>query len=236
MSARQQGEGGVHLEAYPDSDGSDPKFNTADADVARIWDTLQRYQVDFAIEQERTAYETSLAWQRARTVLDVGTGNGYYLRRIASLFPGKAYRGIYTSQELIAIADPTDGVEFRCHEVAEETRGYDFAIMRLLLQHLTDPEAMLASVARVTAPGGAAFVIDCCDALRRFEPDLPEFRRFFGAYAEQQASIGRRRDIADRLPDVVRHGREWRVGDHLRLVLSSTRPGNLGYFRRIYGL
>jgi SAM-dependent methyltransferase len=220
-------------------EGADPKFNTADAEVTAIWDALQRRQVDFAIAQEVPAYRASVRWRGARTVLDVGTGNGYYLRRIATLFPGKAYRGIDTSKELIARAHSEEKghacLEFVCRDVADEPDCHDFVIMRLLLQHLADPEAMLERAARVTAAGGAALVIDCWDAVRRFEPDLPAFRAFFRAYAEHQAAMGRRRDVVDRLPELARRTGAWRVADQQKVMITSSAPGQLARFREIYG-
>jgi SAM-dependent methyltransferase len=220
-------------------DAPDQKFNTADAEMTAIWDALQRHQVDFAFAQEAPAYRGSAPWRRARTVLDVGTGNGYYLRRIASLFPDKVYRGIDTSRELIGVATRGGGaaapIDFQCRDVADEPDRHDFVIMRLLLQHLANPEAMLAQVARSTAYDGAALVIDCWDAMRRFEPDLPEFRQFFRAYAEHQAASGRRRDVVDRLPDMARRTGAWEVVDHLRLIITSSAPGQLALFRQIYG-
>jgi SAM-dependent methyltransferase len=220
-------------------DAADQKFNTWDAEMTTIWDALQRRQVDFAFAQEAPAYRGSAPWRRARTVLDVGTGNGYYLRRIASLYPDKVYRGIDTSRELIGIATRGGGaatpIDFQCRDVADEPDRHDFVIMRLLLQHLANPEAVLAQVARATAHDGAALVIDCWDAMRRFEPDLPEFRQFFRAYAEHEAASGRRRDVVDRLPDMARRTGAWEVVDHLRLIITSLAPGQLALFRQIYG-
>ncbi len=55
--------------------------------LTEIWDRLQRLQTNFCINQELPAYYTCPQWEKARTVLDVGTGNGYYLRKIAARFP-----------------------------------------------------------------------------------------------------------------------------------------------------
>ena len=217
----------------------DAKFNTADAGVAEIWDTLQRRQVDFAIGKELAAYREGARWRRARTVLDVGTGNGYYLRRIAALFPDKAYCGIDTSRELVEIAAAEAGaasnLEFYCRDIADEPLQHDFAIMRLLLQHLSDPQTMLEQVGRATAPGGAALVIDCWDAARTFAPDVPAFRGLFQAYTDHQATLGRRRDVVDRLAEMAAKSGMWEVADHRQVVVASSAPGQLALFEDIYG-
>jgi SAM-dependent methyltransferase len=215
------------------------KFDTRDAYLALLWDSMQRDQVDFAVNQDLAAYYTSPQWRRARQVLDLGTGNGYYLERIASHFPEKRYRGIDTSPEMIALAHQLtlDGrIEFETRDVFEETGQYDFVIMRLLLQHLPNPEAVLARVAELTEPGAAAFVIEADDPLRFFSPAVPEFMKVFHAYTQEEASRGLHRDIAERVPTLVASRGEWRVGETQRFVIPSTLPGNLGRFRRIYGL
>ena len=60
----------------------DPHFGTHKRDILRIWDQMQRLQTDFAIAQELSFYYASPQWHEARTVLDIGAGNGYYLKRI----------------------------------------------------------------------------------------------------------------------------------------------------------
>lgn len=217
---------------------SDPLFKTEDAGLTAQWDAIQRYQVELAVRQELAAYYTSSEWAGARTVLDLGTGNGYYLHTIASYFPGKAYLGIDKSPELIERArrsGAVEGVSFSQADFAETSGSYDFVIMRLLLQHLPDCAAVLNDVARLTKPGGAALIIDAYDAARFFEPEVPEFMRFFRAYAAQQAGFGLDRDVTEQIPDLIKAGGRWRVASQLQFTVPSTLRGNLGRIRLIYG-
>src|SRR5215468_1538514 len=86
------------------SDHADPLFGTKKPTLLEIWDQIQRLQTDFALAQELSCYYTTPQWHAANTVLDLGTGNGYYLQKIAGYFPDKVYRGVDLSAELIAIA------------------------------------------------------------------------------------------------------------------------------------
>jgi hypothetical protein len=41
--------------------------------------------------------------------------------------------------------------------------------------------------------------------------------------------------VVDRLPDMARRTGAWEVVDHLRLIITSSAPGQLALFRKIYG-
>lgn len=218
---------------------SDPHFETQKQALLKIWDQMQRLQTDFALAQELTFYYTSSQWHVADTVLDLGTGNGYYLRKIASCFPGKAYHGIDVSAELIAIAKRESGegnVSFSHRSLFDVAEPYDFVLMRLLLQHLDDIRAVLNHVAMLTSPGKAALIIDAYDPLRLFHPPLPEFTEFFTAYAEQERKAGRDRHVASRVEQAIASSTKWRLGSMLQLLIPSTIPGNLELFTRTYTL
>lgn len=217
----------------------DPLFRTEDMDLAEMWDAIQRYQVDFAIHQELTAYFTSREWERARTVMDLGTGNGHYLMKIARSFPDKQYHGTDKSSELIAIAKKkgsAHGIRFSSGDLFDAVGSYDFIIMRLLLQHLSDIDALLDKAASITNPGGSAFVMDAHDPLRMYRPEVPEFRGFFEAYTKQQRQRGLDRSVALRFDERIAAHPKWKLGDILRLILPSTIPGNLDLYRRSYAL
>jgi SAM-dependent methyltransferase len=217
----------------------DPHFVTRKPEILEIWDQMQRLQTDFAIGQELGFYYTSAEWQSARTVLDVGCGNGYYLGKIAGRFPEKSYHGIDLSAELVAVAKAESGgrnVSFSCRELYELTESFDFVLMRLLLQHLDDVPAFLDEVAMVTKPGKSALIIDAHDPARFFYPDLPDFMKFFTAYSENERKAGRDRCVFSRVKRALASSRAWRLGDITSLVIPSTIPGNMALFNQTYTL
>jgi SAM-dependent methyltransferase len=217
----------------------DPLFGTQKRTILEIWDQMQRLQTDFAIAQELTFYYTSPQWHAAQRVLDLGAGNGYYLRKIAARFPDKIYHGVDVSAELLAIAEREAGggnVSFSHRNLFEVTESYDFVLMRLLLQHLDDIKAVLDHVAALSRPGESALIIDAHDPWRFFHPDLPEFTGFFAAYAEHERTAGRDRSVASRVERALASSSGWRWGGTLQLLIPSTIVGNMDLFTRTYTL
>jgi SAM-dependent methyltransferase len=219
------------------------KFDTRNQRLLSLWDKIQRIQVDFCFAQEVSIYYMSEEWlNAARTVLDVGTGNGYFLQKLRELFPDKHYRGIDVSAELVAQARAALGEAAGVDLTIEDyfaTRGiFDAVIMRLFWQHLPIDrlDAALGQLDAITRPGSAVLITDAHDAVRCFVPGLPEFRKVIDAYTEQQRHSGCRRDVATLLVDRFARSDTWRIAADLRLLLPSSIPGYRPLFARIYQL
>lgn len=213
----------------------DPLFETShQSDLTEMWDRVQRTQVDLGFAQELVAYYSADTWMEAKSVLDLGTGNGYYLRKLASYFPDKTYCGIDSSQELIAIAESettVPNISFRYCDLFDAGGQYDFVIMRLLLQHIQDVSRALAKVAEMTRPGGSALIMDPYLPARLFRPEAPELTKFLAAYKAQQAEQGLDREIAAHLDAEIDSNPKWRLADRMVLINPSTFPGTLEIFQ-----
>jgi SAM-dependent methyltransferase len=217
----------------------DPLFGTQKSTVLDIWDEMQRIQVNFAFAQELSFYYTTDRWHQARTVLDIGTGNGYYLGLLSGRFPNKAYHGIDTSGELVAIAENEVGshnLNFLHGNLFDVNETYDFVIARLLIQHLDDVQAALSHIASITNLGGTAVIIDSYDPYRFFYPALPEFMQFFATYTEHEKAAGRDRNVADTVAKAIANIQSWKSAEPIKLLIPSTIPGNLDLFTRTYTL
>ena len=220
-------------------DQSISDFTSHRAGLPELWDRLQRHQTDFCIAMELPHYYTSPSWLAARSVLDLGTGNGYYVHRIESRFPEKHYTGIDICEELIDVAERENdksNIAFRCGDFFDLEQRFDFVIVRLVLQHLPDVDVALRKLAEITAPGGSALVIDAYDPVRFYWPDVPNFMRFFCAYADYQRELGLDRSAVDNLAETAKAHDTWRVGEALHVTVPSTLPGNLDLFRTSYGV
>ncbi|MBL0714117.1 MAG: class I SAM-dependent methyltransferase [Desulfosarcina sp.] len=217
-------------------------FATRDQRLLAIWDEIQRVQTDFCFAQEVSAYYYSEHWiHNVKTVLDVGTGNGYFLSKLQTLFPEKDYTGIDTSREFIGLAQAhlgSSGVQLKTRDYFNVTGVYDFVIMRLFWQHLPNSrlEEALNKLTEITKPGSSVLISDAYDEVRYFLPALPEFRKIIAAYTNQQKSARRNRDIVTTLRDWAESMDLWRVGCDLPLILPSSIPGYLHLFGRIYEL
>src|SRR5262250_664659 len=176
--------------------------------VASKWRRLMKYQADLLFPMELAFYHRRQEWHNASTVVDLGTGNGYYLCKLAGQFPLKRYTGIDLSGTNIKAATryyrknwegPEKNVTFFVHNVNEFKGPYDLAIARLLVQHLTSLETFLERMQDVLSPTGSLFVIESCDSDRVFVPELPSFKMFFDALRANRIASGCNRDAGELL-------------------------------------
>lgn len=204
----------------------------------RRWDTLQRLQTDFCIDLEWPYFYQSPAWHQARSVLDIGCGNGYYLGKLAERFPGKSYTGYDISEEFIAIARKEfdgDGIKFGVGDAHAVDGRFDFILARLVFQHLPDPEHVLKSIAGSVTDDGHLLIIDSRDVWRYYYPALPRFMEFFAAFIDAQKHRSLNRDFVRQLSGNIENYPEWKLKGAWEVVIPSTIPGNLDRFRTIYG-
>lgn len=216
-------------------------FPSSTTPLFHIWDRMQRLQTDFCILQELGVYFRSSHWRSARRVLDLGTGNGYYLGRLAEHFPDKSWTGIDSSGPLLAVAarELRDrDVELCESDLSEFTTAdpFDFVLMRLFLQHLPSVSGALDRAAGLTASGGALLVIDALDEERFFAPPAEAFSDFFAAYTALQRERGRERAVGRCVLQALEGRDDWTLGDRVRLVIPSTLPGNHKLFQENYRL
>ena len=100
-------------------------------------------------------------------VLDAGCGLGDVARRFAvAVGPGGDVTAIDVSARMVEVARSRDAGAGVTYEVADVTDlpyasgSFDRSRCERVLQHLTDPDAALAELVRVTAAGGMVCVLD----------------------------------------------------------------------------
>ncbi len=214
-----------------------PLFQTKDERLVDLWDVLQRYQTDFCFAQELPQYYTFPQWEKASSVVDVGTGNGYYLNRIFDIFPTKHYLGIDHSEELLRIAGKyarRGQVEFVRQDLWKLSGIYDFAIVRLVLQHVPDVAGVLTRLANIVRSGGGALIVDAHDPLRFFAPPLPIFMQFFEAFRLQEQRAGPDKTVTSELRTLIEPHPDWCIDSASMLTIPSSIPGNIDLFRETY--
>lgn len=220
----------------------DKKFETQDGNLFQIWDEIQCVQTNFCFAQEISAYYMSESWiKTAKNILDVGTGNGYFLKMISERFPDKSYTGIDTSKEFIEKAKRDQGnsnISYTIQNYFDVEGQFDFIIMRLFWQHLPLKQITnaLTKLEKLTKPGSSVLISDSWETARIFEPDLPEFRKVISAYIKQQIAINRDRNIIERLLKEVVQINKWELKCDLKIIIPSTVKNNLQLFHRAYDL
>ena len=216
------------------------------------WDRLMTLQADLTMPLELEFYRTCAEWRRARSVLDMGTGNGHYIRRLAAQFPEKRYIGIDNCDAYVGIAESRQvvgahggdlPVEFRVTDVFDAVGPYDIVIARLLVQHLginsdgpsreSQLSQFLDRIADVLRPGGALLVIESYDAERLFYPVIEPMDAFFATLRRHRLEHGCNRDAGSILTELALQ-RGFLLSKRAIHVIPSTLRNHRSLFLKTY--
>lgn len=200
-----------------------------------LWDRLMILQTDFSLPSELIFYYNSKEWMNANTIVDLGSGNGYYLKCLAKLFPEKKYLGIDHENAYIDLANkyPKKKIRFEHRDLIEVEGIYDLVIARLLVQHLASIEEFLIHVHNILPHGGTLLIIDSNDSMRNFEPQLEKIKEFFDKFRESRLKDGCDRDAGMSMSNLSsKYGFD--IVRQSEIVLSSTIGENKKIFYESY--
>lgn len=136
-------------------------------DLKDVIDAQFKIQVDAPWPREAECLEYH-GLKDARSVLDIGTGNGYFMCRLAERYPEKRFTGIEVSEELIAIAQKAaeerglanvSFVNASC-PLPEITGSYDFALARLALYCAPKRKEIMSWVHGLLDVGGRMVIVE----------------------------------------------------------------------------
>lgn len=230
---------GVRMQTFAEKEEiptTTAKPNTGQRSL-KIWNLLHRLQTDFSLPQELSVYHTCPAWLTAGNVLDIGTGNGYYLSKLAARFPNKRFIGIDLSEELIELANSetcAHNVEFMVDRLETIAGNYDFAMLRLVLQHLPEAAGVLPRLAEFVVPDGHCLIIDALDKARYFDPPFPEFMDFFQKFIAATQHRGLDRNIISNITPAIAASPHWELEEQWTLTIPSTWPQSMEKFKETY--
>jgi SAM-dependent methyltransferase len=161
-----------------------------------LWLDLLRCQAELTLPLELPYYHSCADWSAASAVLDLGTGPGYYLRRLAELFPEKSYLGIDIEEDYIEAArdGAPDQARFMVSDLFKFVGQYPVVMARLVAQHLPSLDAFLNKVSDLLTPGGCFLSVEPEDSLRLYYPPLPKISGMFRDFKQVQRDKGHDRD------------------------------------------
>ena len=136
-----------------------------DALAARFWDSHGDFRPLHLLNPVRLEFIATRATLARQPVLDVGCGGGLLTESLARA--GAGVTGIDLAPGMIEVArlhaaESGLAIDYRvaaAEELARESPGR-FAVVTCMemLEHVPDPAAMVATLARLLSPGGALFV------------------------------------------------------------------------------
>jgi len=160
-------------------------------DLKNIVDAQLKIQVDAPWPREAECLEHH-GLKDARSILDVGTGNGYFLCRLAERYPQKQFTGIEVSKQLIAIARKsaeerklTNITWINAACPAPEVGGsYDFALARLALYCASKREEIMSWVHGLLDTDGRMAIVEMDAGQCYSYPRSDAWEKLFAALKE----------------------------------------------------
>jgi ubiquinone/menaquinone biosynthesis C-methylase UbiE len=140
------------------------------ASLDSLWDRFLTNQTNLFFKNEIELFGDQKWWIESHNILEIGSGNGEYLSKMAQAFPEKDYTGIELQEKPLAHAKARfnfDNLSFaqgNAEVFNPDFAGqFDVVVFRLTLQHLKAPKAALEYAYRYLKPQGYLLIIDSCD-------------------------------------------------------------------------
>lgn len=143
--------------------------------IKALWDQILKLQVQLYFKKELLYLQKHLPqWQYASSVLDVGSGNGFYLNQMSERYPGKKFYGFEKDSEYVRTSSEKyncKNLTFNHGDVYEYQNAlensFDVVILHIVLQHLDNPSIALQNIYNYIKPGGILIIFDILDCFRR---------------------------------------------------------------------
>ena len=171
----------------------DSLMECTDSAATRLLDEVYCTQVEYFFPVEVELYVRCSRWMSAGRVLDVGTGNGCFIERMARAFNNKSYIAVEIAPEQLSIARERSQGTVGFLDCSAETVGgtYDAILMRFVAQHLTDVAGALRHLRTCLRPGGIVYITEGIPERVRFVPRMSAFEALLAALQRQRRSVGR---------------------------------------------
>ncbi|MES9524666.1 class I SAM-dependent methyltransferase [Streptomyces capoamus] len=150
------------------------------------------------------------------SMVELGSGPGFTTERILNLLPEIRITAVEIDPLLVEVAgdrlshsfgERLDIVEASIMDTGLPSDTYDFALTRLVLEHLPDPVAAVREVTRILKPGGRAVFVDNDFEMHLMtSPPIPALSELYGAYCRSRADEGGNPTIGRELPGILRGG------------------------------
>jgi SAM-dependent methyltransferase len=141
-------------------------------------------------------------------VLEVGSGLGLLAVDVAGSASNVRVIGVEQSREQIAAASRDSAVSYTqgdAHRLQFEDDSFDLVYTRYLLEHVADPERVVAEMRRVARPRCRVAACENDISLLRMDPACPAFTRVWNTFQHYQQHLGGDSNIGRRLYRLFRH-------------------------------
>ena len=172
-------------------------------------------QVDLFWESESKRY-IEFGLQDGLSIVELGSGPGFLTEKLVATFPQLKVTAVEIDPFLVAYAKnhlPQEHVH-RCKvlqgslmDTGFATNSFDFAVTRLVLEHLPEPIGAIQEVLRIVKPGGKAVFIDNDFAMHIMTyPHIAALGELYEAYCRSRQAGGGNPQIGRELPVLLKKG------------------------------
>ncbi|MBN1295094.1 MAG: methyltransferase domain-containing protein [Candidatus Latescibacteria bacterium] len=182
---------------------------TSEGEIRRL-----NAQIDLFWEKEFAFYRKS-GLVDGMNILDCGCGPGYLSEMLLGLLPKSKVTAVEMDSYLVKVAsERLSGYigEKRCSVIENSIlkldlpdNRFDFAVTRLVVEHVPDPLQACRELFRVLKPDGIVMVIDNDFEMHvRTYPPIPEQNDLYDAYCRARADEGGNPKIGRELPMILK--------------------------------
>lgn len=149
-------------------------------------------------------------------IVELGNGPGFMIEKLLQEFPQSTITGVEIDPMLVSYArEKFASTQYQRCEIKEGSimatnlheDTFDFAITRLVLEHLPDPVGAVGEVLRILKPGGKAVFVDNDFELHTIvHPHVAELREIYDAYCQARHAEGGNPRIGRELPIILKEG------------------------------
>lgn len=192
-----------------------------------IDDEVPRLEAQAALTAEAELALMERIGLPGRLVVEVGSGSGAFLARLAERFPEQDVCGVEIRPDLLDRARARAGraMQGDAYALPLPDASCGTVVLRFVLQHLRDPRAAIREAARVLQPGGRLVVIDVDGGMWGcVTPTFPEFDDVYRRFAAAQALDGGDRMIGRKVSGWLRDAGLGHVRTEAYSVTTDDRP------------
>ena len=216
-------------------------IDTSTSKATTNWHELLQLQTQMFLPHEVSFFLGCKDWLDAKSVLDVGCGNGSYIKKIADHFPEKRYIGIDISPELISIAKQENYEQNILFEQGdfyqfENDEKFDVIIMRLIVQHLKGFNPILLQAAKLLKPGGSLVIVEPDLENSWNRPATVKFERLLNGINENSQQQQTNRCILSELDNMISTSVDWYTERKSTVSIPYIAPLDDSKLLRLYNL
>lgn len=187
----------------------DKEIDRLRAQVELFWDGEHKHYVECGLRD-------------GMSLVELGCGPGFTTGKLLATYPGLTITAVDLDPLLLDVARERlagqypGRVEFRVGSIEDTPLpgdSFDFALTRLVLEHLPDPVPAVREVVRILRPGGrAAFVDNDFEMHIMTSPPVDSLGELYEAYCRARIAEGGNPRIGRELPMVLAAGGLSRIG------------------------